>query len=329
VKLGAATFLLTDSEPLTLVNDNKGLLFDFKANARNDRVVATNPDLYRNANTPNLGGFVAARAFEGAIGAVFKTDVLSFIIRSGERIGNRGVIDVQDMFSAHAAFSSIGEALRMAACKHLDIDTSEFRTGSQRIRLGEVVTEQVFLADALENGAGYARRMHDERRLRLALEEYLSDVNPKWLGGSHRHCDSSCPDCLRNYGNRTIHHLLDWRLALDMADLLLDRPLATGRWDRFIDRALEQFLRSCNLSQLRATRPSINVPAVVVDDCKAIILTHPLFHTREGLLNEYQIAQKESLRGEYGAALLVDHVDVRALESRPQAFIKRLSDTMR
>lgn len=329
VKLGAATFLLTDSEPLTLVNDNKGLMFEFHANARNDRVVATNAGLYRDANAQNFGGLGAARSYEGAIGAVFKTDVLSLIIRSGDEIGHGGVIDVQDMFSAHAAFTSIGEALKMAACKYLDIDTSEFRTGSQRIRQGEVVTEQVFLADALENGAGYARRMHDEYRLRVALEEYFGDVGPKWLDESHRHCDSSCPDCLRNYGNRAIHHLLDWRLALDMADLLLGRPLNTTRWDRFIHRALEQFLRSCNLSQLQVARPTVAVPAAIVDGRKAIILTHPLFHTRDGLLNQFQLDQKESLRGEYGSGLSVDHVDVRALEARPQTFIKKLSEAIR
>lgn len=329
VKLGAAAFLLTDNEPLTLVNDNKGLKFEFKANARNDRVVATNAGLYRDANTQNIGGFAAARTFQGAIGAVFKTDVLSLIIKSRDGIGHGGVIDVQDMFSAHAAFSSIGEALRMAVCKYLDIDTSEFRTGCQRIRQGEVVTEQVFLADALENGAGYARRMHDEHRLRLAIEEYFGDVGPKWLGESHRHCDSSCPDCLRNYGNRTIHHLLDWRLALDMADLLLGQPLDMSRWDRFIHRAIEQFLRSCELSQLHATRPGANVPAIVVDNRTALIVSHPLFHTREGLLNESQIAQNEALRGEYGAALAVSHVDIRELEARPQAFIRKLSEATR
>jgi DEAD/DEAH box helicase domain-containing protein len=329
VKLGAATFLLTDSKPLTLVNDNKGLMFEFQANARNDRVVATNPGLYRDAKAQNFGTFVATRVFKGAIGVVFKTDVLSLIVKSGDGVGHGGLIDVQDMFSAHAAFASIGEALKMAACKYLDIDTSEFRTGSQRIRQGEVVTEQVFLADALENGAGYARRMHDDHRLRVALEEYFGDVGPKWLGESHRHCDSSCPDCLRNYGNRTIHHLLDWRLALDMADLLLGRPLDTGRWDRFIHRALDQFLRSCKLSQLQAIQASVDVPAVIVDGRKAIILSHPLFPTREGLLNELQVAQKQGLRGEYGAGLSVDHVDVRALESRPQAFIKKLSEVTR
>ena len=59
-----------------------------------------------------------------------------------------------------------------------------------------------------------------------------------------------------------------------------------------------------------------------------MVISHPLFHTREGLLNESQISANESLRSEFGSALAVEHVDVRAMEARPQVFIRRLSEAM-
>ncbi len=44
-------------------------------------------------------------------------------------------------------------------------------------------------------------------------------VDPAHAGA----CDTSCPDCLRSYGsNLAYHNLLDWRLAIDMANLALD-----------------------------------------------------------------------------------------------------------
>ena len=33
-------------------------------------------------------------------------------------------------------------------------------------------------------------------------------------------CDSSCYDCLRDYGNVAVHGLLDWRAGLELAEIL-------------------------------------------------------------------------------------------------------------
>src|SRR5262249_30169604 len=35
-------------------------------------------------------------------------------------------------------------------------------------------------------------------------------------------CRTSCPDCLRDFGNLPYHPILDWRLGLDLARLALD-----------------------------------------------------------------------------------------------------------
>jgi DEAD/DEAH box helicase domain-containing protein len=81
------------------------------------------------------------------------------------------VLDVVDMYSARGAIASFAEVLKLAVSTYLDVDPKEFRSGQQKIRLADAVTERIFIADALENGAGYARRMFDANRLRTALTE--------------------------------------------------------------------------------------------------------------------------------------------------------------
>jgi hypothetical protein len=100
-----------------------------------------------------------------------------------------------------------------------------------------------------------------------------------WLV-SHLHadaCDTSCPDCLRSYNNLAYHNLLDWRLAVDMAQLALDPAapitLSTPRWSRIADIAG---------ITLEAARPGYRrtvfggLPALT-DGSEAIIVTHPLW----------------------------------------------------
>jgi DEAD/DEAH box helicase domain-containing protein len=43
------------------------------------------------------------------------------------------------------------------------------------------------------------------------------------VGAAHANaCQTSCPDCLRDFSNLAFHNILDWRLGLDLARLALD-----------------------------------------------------------------------------------------------------------
>ena len=86
-------------------------------------------------------------------------------------IGSNGALDVKQPSTA-AAITSFGEFLKVAAAVYLDVDPGEFRVGKQRLRLPECITEQIFIADALENGAGYVRRIYDADRLGELLGDY-------------------------------------------------------------------------------------------------------------------------------------------------------------
>jgi len=173
----------------------------------------------------------------GAIGAIFKTDIVSFLFENIQDCGANGILDITGQPSTKAAIASFSEILKLAIATELDIDPSEFRTGRQRCLIGDTATEQLFLADALENGAGYTRWAADPDNLKMALTRYLDGkltergVLDKWMDPAHaKDCDRSCPDCLRNYSNRFSHGILDWRLGLDMSDVALGRPIDTNRW---------------------------------------------------------------------------------------------------
>ena len=56
-------------------------------------------------------------------------------------------------------------------------------------------------------------------------------------------CDSSCQNCLRNYSNRGSHSSLDWRLALDMAEISLGIKLNENRWFNYSTIVANNFFK--------------------------------------------------------------------------------------
>ena len=119
------------------------------------------------------------------------------------------------------------------AAAELDVNPNELQVGLQPLRT-EVgtISRRIFVADSLENGAGYARHLSTPEVLRRVIEGVATDIGMRKLE-LERHkaaCDASCPDCLRSYDNRFIHPHLDWRLALDMAQLAKGDPLPSHRW---------------------------------------------------------------------------------------------------
>jgi len=92
------------------------------------------------------------------------------------------------------------------------------------------VTGQVFVSDSLENGAGYStflgRESESERLLQYVVGIGNTDFHEPLVANRHASaCQTSCPDCLRDFSNLSFHNILDWRLGLDLARLALD-PVA-------------------------------------------------------------------------------------------------------
>ncbi len=176
--------------------------------------------------------------------------------------------------------------LRRAAAVYLDIQDYELKAGirsQEDPALGSVVG-QVFLCDTLENGAGYATHLGQpavsEQLLQMIVQNSHWQFHDRLVHASHADaCDTSCPDCLRSYSNLAYHNLLDWRLAIDMANLALDASsvvsLLGPLWMRVADLAA---------STLAAARPGFaratfaGLPGLS-NGSDAIIVTHPLWLT--------------------------------------------------
>ncbi len=310
---------------VALINDNGGDLYEFTQEPH-DKVTVRDSSLYRDGNMfTGVGGEVIDR---GAIGAVFTTDVLSFYFDGAPGVGNAGVLDVVEQRSARAAIASFAEFVKLAISTELDIDPEEFRSGRQRLKLDgrACETEQVFIADKLENGAGYSRWAAKPENMRRSLERFLDGddgVGRSWQDDAHaRDCDCSCPDCLRSYANRFIHGLLDWRLALDLADLALGRGLDTGRWlGGPEDRAAQSFKAFCDSTGLPVEIDYAEGLTAIVSGANALILGHPLWHTREGLWQPQQVDARNELRAR---GIEAKCVDVRDFAARPAVYYMEL-----
>lgn len=314
-KVGAAKVLLTASKPIALVNDNGGKLFDF--HKRFNDVLVADASLYRDGKGLQVDD-AAPFESEAAIGAVFTTDVMSILVDSAPEVGANGALDIEQQPSARHAIASFGEFLKIAASTFLDVDPQELRVGQQRYRTASCVTEQLFVADALENGAGYARHLSDASRFRNMLLDHYENMRAKWENDVHAAiCDSSCPDCLRNYGNRMVHHLLDWRLALDVAELVLELPLRLERWLGDSASVGRQFTDIASASGIDVSLTEAGSLHAIEYGNKALVLIHPLWHPEFHV--DEQLEASMELEGKD-----IEYVDIRKLALKPQEFVVKL-----
>ena len=127
-----------------------------------------------------------------------------------------------------SAYYSLAFLLRDAAAIVLDVDKKEIMAGLRPIKNGgehSPVTAQIFLSDALENGAGYSNWLCNENNFHKVLTSILKgDINKTFMNDKHlRTCDSSCYLCMQDYSNLHYHGLLDWRLGFDMINMLVDK----------------------------------------------------------------------------------------------------------
>jgi ATP-dependent helicase YprA (DUF1998 family) len=107
--------------------------------------------------------------------------------------------------AGRSALSSMAEALSQAATRVLQIDEGELEAQWSPVQ-GDEWAADIYVYDTLAGGAGYARSFGEPGNLEAifqAAAKLLQDCS----------CESSCYDCLRNYGNRFFHGALDRHLA--------------------------------------------------------------------------------------------------------------------
>lgn len=166
-----------------------------------------------------------------------------------------------------AAWYSFAFWLRSVAGVHLDVDPQEIQAGLRTLSdPNNQPAGEAFLCDQLDNGAGYCRFLGQPAE----FEKLLAQANPddkgsiarKWLERPHgTECDTSCPQCMRDYGNMSYHSLLDWRLALDMArlatgiltiDLTSNWGTFNNPWQHTLSTAIPMTLRKIGYTKIVA-----------------------------------------------------------------------------
>lgn len=229
-----------------------------------------------------------------AIAARRRTDVLTIGL---DQVPPGLAIDPR-MPSGRGAWASFGFMLKGAAVRWLDIGSDEVEVGVHPVSHAGIVTAELFLADTLENGAGYASRFgHEFAELIAETSRFAGTL--KTHGGTP--CDSSCYQCLRDFNNRAWHPLLDWGLALDLLDLITGHSLDT---DRRLDRdrqVLQGFAKDFGFEVL-----DLGLPAVRGRKGTVMAFLHPF----EDVALNSECSRVQRIRQQHPEAILRSTFDL-------------------
>lgn len=295
--VGAMSVQVLDQAPVVRVNDNHGRFFSV-VRLHDQSVVCDDESLYEDGLRVNVEG--ASRLTPIAIGDVRPTDVLVLTLDGLALPG--GVIPTSRALlpAGLSAMWSFAEVLRRGCQATLDVEPAELQVGLQPARFKDVRIHRVFVADALENGAGYAPELGRPENLRTLLDDIATDLAARYGDVAHEVCTESCPDCLRSYDNRRLHGALDWRLALDVATLAAGRPFDPSRWLRRAAPLAHAFIRAygqalrCDTVVLRSGLTAI----VRTDKERAAVVSHPLWRREAANFNDQQVAAVDELTSE-------------------------------
>ncbi|MEV5756605.1 DEAD/DEAH box helicase [Streptomyces tendae] len=305
------------------VNNNNGRLFRFKK--------ASFPwKGYHVVDSPR-----ATSDFETALGATEHTDMLFIGARDALDTGRGLRFDMSHSEQAsgfpdayhgrRAAWYSLSALLRRAAAPLLDVQPEELLSGIHG-SASAASPVMAYLADSLENGAGFSTHLGSPER----IEEFLDAVDDYVgaLRGEHAAtCGGSCYRCLRDYSNMRIHPLLDWRLARDLLGVLRGTPL-------FVDSAhhgklLERWAEDRSGVVARIKESPYGKLALAEADLSeepvAVAVKHPL----EALLPDCEAPRLRQITAyveEEGLAERVAFVDAYCLDRIPAAVTSDIID---
>ena len=177
--------------------------------------------LIHKRNFFSSGTYLKKPEMRVAIAASRRTDVLTIGLENlpvGLRL-SAGEVKIK------SAWASLGFILKKHATHLLDIGFDELDVGIHTVNRNSDVAYEIFLADTLENGAGYTRWLFSnlDDFLGSALKElpnYVAHANVK-----NQSCDASCYGCLRDYSNSRWHPILDWRSGMDLLTLFMSEEI--------------------------------------------------------------------------------------------------------
>jgi DEAD/DEAH box helicase domain-containing protein len=275
---------------LLTINDRSRLLWDIEQAADRSYVVP-DPALY--GDRPPTFRTISGRTRTGALGSVNPTDVLMLeIVETSLPTTDGGVdVDPQRCPRGRPALHSFAELFRRGAAAHLGIAADELHVGLQPSRgaNGEF-SLRAFLADALENGAGYATHLSEASEIAAVMTSIRERLKATIEAPAHAsRCTALCPTCLQAYENRRLHHLLDWRLALDVFELADSGAITTDRWLGRADSVLAPRARLFRLETVALD--GLWGWHRAGDDGRLVIFGHPLWPNDGSAAEQYAAAE--------------------------------------
>ncbi len=224
-----------------------------------------------------------------ALGAVITTDVLiahaaAPVVGGWSHRLPIGTKSAELVATARrAAWTSLAFAFRTAAAAHLDVEVQELETGIRFVRDqgSALLHPEIFLSDAIENGAGYVSYLAEEKEFTRLLDR-VEELVTSWDDGHG--CDTSCYACLRDYTNNPYHPLLDWRLAADALEILRHGNVRRDRWAKTRRSAVEAAVEAFNWT---CADPSAPTPLLEDTHARPVEVIHPLVNRDEDLANPF------------------------------------------
>lgn len=259
------------------INDNDGKLFDFNRVQDSKKWVLSKK---QNANT--------------------ETAVLISIKHTGVlTIGLKKIYDLPILnININAIFESWGYLIRKSICSELDIESNEFEIG---FRINpQSKSPEIFIVETADNGAGYTNFLSDPINSDVANKIFIENLLPNGsiykilMNQDHQYqCISSCYDCLRDYYNSSLHRNLNWRLALDLAEVSANvntvLKFQQSHWKRYKEFLFEVIKKSKVYDSIEIVDDFI----IFSKSGKKILLTHPLWELNHinYLLNELDCSE--------------------------------------
>ena len=300
---------------LLVVNDNRGRQYEF-ARANGQTVVV--PEVLSSGSTLAGGASIG----RGAIGELRVTDAVVLWAEGIELATGTISTNHDRCASGMPALASFAEAVRRAAQAALDVDASELTVGLQPRTVDGEFTQAIYIADTLENGAGYAVELSRPSSLELVMDEVTRSLAATWQGDRHNECDSACPDCLRSWDNRFVHPMLDWRLALDVGELVSGRPMDTRRWFTGAhDRAAGLARAFRELGRLEVGEVRGMATLALKGSTSVVLLGHPLWGKTSGSLCAQQVQAQDEISAAGGSAIFWN---VRDAIRRPIELVRMI-----
>jgi len=182
-----------------------------------------------------------------------------------------------------AIFLAWGYLIRKSICDELDIENSEFNIG-YRIS-PDTKSHEIYLVETADNGAGYTNYLNGQQDIEISKKVFIDNLIKKGriysalLKDSHSNdCFASCYDCLRDYYNQKHHSMLNWRFALDLAELSSDKNAEMSfnqeYWESFFRDYLSRLISNKYDGQLIQNQ---NIYSIKHKNAEYTLIQHPFW----------------------------------------------------